>query len=382
MTRQELDDRILGAVVGATIGDALGGAFEGCSREHIIGRTGTDWIDDLWDYGPGFGAYGVWCANAPKGLGTDDTRMNHIFLETVIEHGAEISPQRLAMSYILRYQHPERYYHSQHVDLARAHLRDFYGVSCACLGMPCDLHPGAPLYALRERSFGCRFPTLIGLLSLACAGCLFAGRSIEAYKKAFELSYFDVGYAKEACGLHAAAVSMALGGVQDMAVILRELSTLDPFQFSASPFNEPLNRAAATAQELAEQAGDARELSVLLSRKLMPLHVFDPIDTLTVCFAANAFAKGDPREAILIAANHRNVDADGNLVHFRDNDCTGYVAGALAGALAGFSKLPAAWAECVLSANKSVYGIDIVKNVHAFCDVVHGERPGAPSGSL
>ena len=377
MKKHELDDRILGAVVGATIGDALGGAFEGASRERIIERTGTDWIEELWDYDAGFGSYGVWRENAPKGLGTDDTRMNHIFLETAAEYGRDITAQQLAASYIARYEHPERYYPVECVDMARAHLRDFQGVSCACLGRPSDLHPGVPLFALRERSFGCRFPTLIGLLSLACAGGLFAGRPVEAYKKAFELSYFDVGYAKEACGLHAAAVSMALGGVQDMASILRELSTLDPFQFSVSSFDYPITRTALTAQELAGRARDARELSVLLARQLMPLHVFDPFDTLTVCFAANAFAQGgDPREAILIAANHRNVDAEGHLVRFRDNDCTGYVAGALAGALAGFNRLPPAWAECVLSANKDVYGIDIVKNVRAFCEAVYGQAAG------
>jgi len=106
----------------------------------------------------------------------------------------------------------------------------------------------------------------------------------------------------------------------------------------------------------------------------MNRHPFDPVDMLTVCFAANTFANGDPKEAILIAVNHRNVDDAGTLVRFRDNDCTGYVAGALSGALSGCGKLPQDWVDKVLASNKNVYGIDIEGNVHNFCSAVYGKK--------
>ncbi|KKL80287.1 hypothetical protein LCGC14_2006250, partial [marine sediment metagenome] len=99
---------------------------------------------------------------------------------------------------------------------------------------------------------------------------------------------------------------------------------------------------------------------------------YDPIDTLTVSFAANRFAADDPRRAILIAVNHRDTDESGQLVRFRDNDCTGYVAGALAGAISGAKRLPGEWVENVLAANRKVYDIDIARNVGEFCKAVYG----------
>jgi|GEM_PF-611712 len=378
MTRRELEDRILGCVVGASIGDSIGGAFEFQMRPYIQKRIGKDWIDEMYDYaGRGHGSYGVWSKRAPAGTGTDDTRMNHIFLEAVIENDGAINAQRLAAEYIRRYLHPERYYPKRVAPLARQHLVDFYGVSCGCLGMECPELPGVPVHALRERSFGLRFPTLIGLLSLACSGCLYKNQPSQAYEKAYELAYFDVGYAKEACGMQAAAVSMAIGGITDMATILRRLRRLDPLKLKGSTlgqyFDDLATEVTSSVLKLTKKAKDSRDLSLLLSRELANKHVFDPLDTLTVCFAANMFAQGDPKKAILIAANHRNVDEAGNLVRFRDNDCTGYVAGALAGALAGCKKLPQDWVNKVLASNKRIYGIDIEKNVYDFCNAVYGK---------
>jgi ADP-ribosylglycohydrolase len=93
-----------------------------------------------------------------------------------------------------------------------------------------------------------------------------------------------------------------------------------------------------------------------------------------VCFAANTFNNANPRDAILVAANHRDVDENGRLVRFRDNDCTGYVTGALAGAMAGSRKLPVDWIDKVIASNKEIYGIDIEANVHGFCTAVHDRR--------
>ncbi|HET6430221.1 MAG TPA: ADP-ribosylglycohydrolase family protein [Phycisphaerae bacterium] len=372
VTRRRLEDRILGSVVGASIGDAMGGAFEGASAEYVRKRIGTDWIDDMYGYaGRLFGAYGVWWPRSPAGTGTDDTRMNHVFIESVIDHRGFIGPQLLAAEYIRRYRHAEGYYPKRVAEMARRHFQDFFPVSCGCLGMECPELPGVPVEVLRDRSFGYRAPSLIGLLSLACAGTLYANDPVRAYRKAYELSYFDVGYAKEACGLHAAAVSMAVGGIQDVEAILRRLSRLDPFRLARGRFGQSLHPVVRRAGQLARKAGDARDLVLRLSRELATRHIFDPIDTLTVSLAANRFAPDNPRQAILVGVNHRDVDAGGDLVRFRDNDCTGYVTGSLAGALSGARRLPADWVDQVLAANKKVYGIDIEANVSRLVAVAH-----------
>lgn len=371
-TRRQLEDRILGSVVGASVGDAMGGAFEQVTAEYVQRRLGDDWIDEVCDYrGHVYGPFGVWSRRAPAGTGTDDTRMNHIFIETVIECRGQITSQALAGEYIRRYLHPERYYPKRVLEPARRHLRNFYPVSCGHLGMSCPEYAGVPVGVLRDKSFGCRFPTLIGLLSLACAGGLFDNDALAAYRKAYELAYFDVGYAKEACALHAAAVSMAVGGIGNVGAIIRRVSRLDPFGFADSRFGRSLCEAVRQAGRLARKARDGRHLVELLSRELASVHIFDPVDTLTVSFAANRFADGDARQAITIAVNHRDIDEEGKLVRFRDNDCTGYVAGALAGALCGCKQLPAAWVERVITANRRMYGIDIERNVGEFCNAVY-----------
>ena len=97
LDKNALEDRILGCIVGATIGDAIGGAFEMATAEDLQERLGTDWIDDMYDYPAGaIGAYGVWSNNSPAGTGTDDTRMNHIFIEAVIENRGVINSRLLA----------------------------------------------------------------------------------------------------------------------------------------------------------------------------------------------------------------------------------------------------------------------------------------------
>ena len=123
MKRRDLEDRVLGCIVGASIGDAVGGPFEFQNRNSLQNRIGRDWIDDIYDYGrKNPSAYSVWSRDPPAGTGTDDTRMNHIFLEAVIENRRTTSAQRLAAEYIRRYLHPERFYPISVVQYAKEHL--------------------------------------------------------------------------------------------------------------------------------------------------------------------------------------------------------------------------------------------------------------------
>ena len=55
-------------------------------------------------------------------------------------------------------------------------------------------------------------------------------------------------------------------------------------------------------------------------------------------------------------------------------NCTGYVTGALAGALSGCKGLPLDWVNKVSVGNKNVYGIGIEKNAHSFRNAVYGRE--------
>ena len=109
-----------------------------------------------------------------------------------------------------------------------------------------------------------------------------------------------------------------------------------------------------------------------LAREVSTRHPFDTVDVLGVPVAALHYTNGDPLRSICIAANDRDVDAQGNLVKLRDNDCTAGVAGALVGALCGIEAFPADWVRDTLDANKAVYAIDIEHNARRFYELVYG----------
>ena len=82
-------------------------------------------------------------------------------------------------------------------------------------------------------------------------------------------------------------------------------------------------------------------------------------------FAAVLAKPMDPMAAILIAANHRAIMANGELGDLQDIDCYGCVTGALAGAVAGAEAFPDGMLDSVIEANVDVYGIDLNATVDA-----------------
>ncbi|GAB4349205.1 MAG: hypothetical protein Kow0099_32150 [Candidatus Abyssubacteria bacterium] len=369
MSRSLLHDRVAGCVVGASIGDSVGGAFEFRDAEFIMERIGSDWIDDLYPYrGIEPDPHGIWVPDPPAGTGTDDTRYDHIFIETVLKKGRRIASKDLAEAYIERYHHPETFYPSKH-EMARRQFADWHGVCCGHLGRECPLHPGVPPEVLANTGLRMDFPTLVGMLALASAGLLHIGDAEEAYRHAYLLDFMDIGYAREAVGIFAAIVSLLVAG-EELKSALRRGIEMNPFNLGG-PFGGPtMLENLPRALSLSRTSTDDRELVRNLASAFAGRHVFDPVELLSVAVAALHFTKGDARRSILIAANHRIVDEQGGLVRFRDNDCSAYFTGALAGAGCGLSGLPADWVEKVVKANRELYGIDLLGNADKLAELV------------
>jgi len=365
---KDLYSRVFGCMVGSAIGDSFGAVVEFRSAEDLKRITGGDWVGELLPFSEVFPAlhpFGCWEACPPRGTGTDDTRNNHIFAECVIRNRGFANSHLLAIEYVERYRDREEYYPS-HADLAEQHLRHRYEWACAYLGMQ-DLPPGSETPIINAP--GNDFPTLHGLISLAFAGLLYRGDPEAAYRKAFELDFFDLGYAKDATAMLAAMVSAALGGATGREAVEAGLNT-DPFGYGdGRVMGNRLRRFV----DLAEHAETDRWLVDALAQEVGPLHAFDPIDVLGVPAAALWHADGDPVRTIAMAANDRNLDADGRFVSLRDVDCTGGVAGALAGAVNGVEAFPDDWVADVVRANRNLYGIDIEGNARRFCQAVYGE---------
>ena len=86
------------------------------------------------------------------------------------------------------------------------------------------------------------------------------------------------------------------------------------------------------------------------------------------------YTNGDPLRSILMAANHRTIDENNNLIGFRDVDCVAMVTGVLVGAINGVEAFPKHWVQNVISANLDVYGFNIEQNARNFYTAVYGKN--------
>ena len=208
-----------------------------------------------------------------------------------------------------------------------------------------------------------------GLLRMPAAGLLHPGDPDAAYRHAFELTYDDIGYAKDATALLAAMVACGfIDGLSPRQAILKGLRT-DPFGFGEKrTMIQWLNR----FLEMSDQAESDRDLVMEVSRAVQQRHPCDPIDVLGMPVAAAYRANGDPQRSILMSVNDRDFDEKGEFKKFRDTDCTGSVCGALVGALTpgGIDGFPADWVAPTISANREVYGFDLDKNARRMCEVI------------
>ncbi len=368
MGEHELFDQVYGCMVGNAIGDAYGAVIEFADAETVDRIVDGDWLADFLPYDASFPRphqLGVWEPAPPRGTGTDDTRNNHVFIECVIRNQGFINSHLLAIDYIERHRDAARFY-PLHPEMASKQFRYHYLRACAYLGMR-EMPAGEDAWIVNAT--GNSPASLVGLINIAFVGLLHPGEPEQAYHKAFELSFLDTGYARDATAMLAAMISAGVGGNLDADGMIKAGLETDPFAYGGGRI---MARKIRQFMELADAAESERELVDALAREVTPLHPFDTIDILGVPIAALHFAGGDPAATLRITANTRDVDADGALVRMRDVDCSAGVAGALLGALHGISAFPDDWVEDVLSANRLVNEVDILKNARDFVSTVYG----------
>jgi ADP-ribosylglycohydrolase len=356
---------VRGCILGQALGDALGAPFEFQKTEVVRERTGVQWIDRLWELRLKPSPHGPWRAPAPPGTGTDDVRYNWLFLELAGELGRMPLAQELAARYLEVYERPEEFFRG-YPELARQQFETWEGVCRGCLGQESVHYPGVPPQVLRERSVGLNYPTMAGLLTLPSAGLLFAGNPEEAYSAAFAAAFFDVGYAREATALFAAAVSLGMDGHAPPEVAKQTLA-MDPLLLGGY-FGGPFVRENLPRVLEETQGRIGQELAEFLSERLEGFRVFDPFRALAIAFAALLAHGDDPFQALLVAANQRDAPLD----RYADIDCYAGITGALVGAVHGAEVFPQALLAQVVESNREVYGLDLEKSAARFCRVISG----------
>jgi ADP-ribosylglycohydrolase len=380
---KQLKDRVRGCILGTVLGDAIGGPFEFGPLSRVPEATGGTWIDDLYPYGPDKGApHGVWVPSAakgrgaPAGAGTDDTRLNWLYLELAIELGRAPSARDVAVRYLELYERPELAFPG-HKDMVRLEFEHWEAACRGFLGQRSELCPDLPPDVLLARALGLNFPILSGLIALTWVGLLYPGRPEAAYTTAFRTAFYDIGYAREAVGLLAAAISIgaASGDAISAQALYDRLLTMDPLhlgsEWSAPYVIEHLARCREWVVPDRSDQEIAHDLSVAFRRH----HAFGAFRTLAVALLAVLAADGDPLRAITIAANHVGIDDRGQPTRYEDIDCYAGLAGAVAGSLYGAGAFPPAMLAQVQESNLAVYGIDLEASIVRLIETFfgHGE---------
>jgi ADP-ribosylglycohydrolase len=218
------------------------------------------------------------------------------------------------------------------------------------------------------------YPSAIGLFSIPAAGLLHPGDGEATYKHAFELDFQDIGFARDAFAILATMIGLALDGSLSPRDAIRKALEIDPYGLGRASRPRAMVTWVNRCLDIADEAEDDRDLVTRISREVAGEPAFGSKDLLGFAAAAAYYTEGDPRRAILIAVNARNLDAEGNLVRFRDIDCTASACGALVGAMSGLSSFPQDWVKSCLESNREVHGFDIEANARDLHSVVMASR--------
>lgn len=377
LSKEELYDKVLGALIGSAIGDAMGASTEMWHRSDIQNKYG--YITGLTPAERIQSPEGTWEHNLNAGATTDDTRWKYFmvsyieayspdlnaknFTKFIIDYYKSIasklgdkailaSPDALdsrleKVDWIKEWARVALAYQNSTKEYLEAQNR-FYGGEMSCAGM---LY--TPMFGLLEPN-----PEI-------------------AYLTAYQHSLFDIGYAKDISGLVGAMTQMAMQ-TTNMDSILNTAVFIDPMRYQDSRLVGRLSYN--TADATRKYVNLSREIEVsdsILSKDLtemkMPDHYngtktdwaqqefvyalleedekavpFHAGEIWQILIAGLAFGEGDFEKSIQFIVNYG-----------RDNDTVAAVAGMILGAKDGFKKLPLELRSEVLQVNKEQLGIDL-----------------------
>jgi ADP-ribosylglycohydrolase len=364
LTPEELQNKVLGMIVGSAIGDAMGAPTEMWSREEIDKTYG--WVIGLDSMVREVSPEGIWIPNLPAGGTTDDTRWKKLAFEYLTaEKSLQLDPKQFAKRILTEYESAIAYFQrikGTDPDPFYANmLRVGWLQEWAKVAKP-FLVDDLSSYMDGLSTFYGGEMVCAGLLYTPAIGVFFPGRPEEAYKQAYALSIFDLGYARDISALAAAMTSAAMELNPSQANVLAVLSQIDPegyFQTrlvgrsSYRILQKAMDIVAAVqndslSKEAASTPDRMRKAFALLDENLqdMPFHAGEiHLQVLT----ALLFADFDFELTLQFLVNYG-----------RDNDTTAAVAGAILGAFYGFQGLPANLRTQVLLVNKDVLTIDLI----------------------
>ncbi len=383
ISKDSLYNKILGALVGSAIGDAMGAPTEMWSRQQIKLEYG--FVDGLDPMVREPSPEGTWDYNLAAGGTTDDTRWKVLLTDFILADPnnfySESGPNTYAFARFLTDQY------SSEVDrLKRTNAFDpapfeeqmrrlSWLQEWAVVAKPYQ-EKDLPAYMDALHKFYGGEMVCAGMLYAPMIGVPYPGAPELAYRAAYDLSIFDLGYARDVTGLTAALVAAAMPYEASPLQVLSVLRSVDPQGYFKSRlvgrstyriFREAL-QIVDEAKSIGDPQGEALRFTTdgrdtlymarlqrafeLLDRKLQdfPFHAGE---IHLINLAALMFCDFDFRKAMEFVVNFG-----------RDNDTVAAVTGAILGAYHGFEKLPEDLKMKVLSTNREKLGIDLEVMAH------------------
>ena len=375
-SRAYLYDKVLGLLLGSAIGDAMGAPTEMWTRDQMQIEYG--FIDNLDTMVRNPSPEGTWEFNLPAGGTTDDTRWKALLIEFSLNQPGRLSAIDWASFITKTYQsqiealkntdafEPEPFeiearkmawlqewamvakpYQEQDIDAYLSNLHRFYGGEMTCAGM------------LYTPAIGGQFP----------------GNPEEAYRQAFDLSIFDLGYARDLSALTAAMVAIAMSPEASLQSMLNVFRDIDPEGFFKSRL---VGRSAYRIYRDALYVMHEAEQESIIENKKLP-EAWQPLlkryDSLELFKMKKAFELLDEKNEVLpfhpgeimlinlVALMYGNLDFQKTMefvVNYgRDNDTVAAVTGAILGAYLGASALPEKLKTQVLKTNIEKLDLDL-----------------------
>ncbi len=377
-----LKDKVLGMLVGSAIGDAMGAPTEMWSRENI--QTEYGFVQKLNKMVRAPSPEGTWQMNLPAGGTTDDTRWKGLLTEFIIQEGNDFYQQKGANPYrfaeFITKAYAAKIKALKQVDsfapspYEEALMEMSWLQEWAVVAKPFgEKDMEAYTYALNHFYGG--EPTCAGMLYAPMIGLVHPNEAKSAYKSAYRLGIFDLGYARDITGLTAAMTAAAMSPDASPESILATLRDIDPNSYfnsrlvgrSAHRFYKDALYSVMAAKKMTEAAIDLEKIKLpyqgqdtLYFAQLQKL--FDDLDAKNEDMA---FHPGEIHQINLTALLFTDFDFQKSMefvVNYgRDNDTVAAITGAILGAFHGYSNLPKESATLVLAVNKEQLGIDLEK---------------------
>ena len=374
LTRAELYDKVLGALVGSAIGDAMGAGVEMWGRDYMQMNYG--FIEKPENMVREPSAEGPWALNLPAGGTTDDTRWKKLAVDYLLTQKAELNDVDFANHFLKEYRNSIKQFKSiegTNAELFEANLRTVNWLQeWAQVAEPFAKQDLRGYSAALNRFYGGEM-VCAGLLYAPAVGAFYPAEPQRAYQEMYKISLFDVGYARDISAITAAMTAAAMAKNATPETILNTLRDIDPQQFfKARLVSRTAYRQLMFAKEIVFQANKSQKKDVDLTKIAFPKS--QKWDTLTLARLYKAyelldaknqdmpFHAGEIHLINLTALLFCNFDFEKSLAfvinYGRDNDTVGAVTGGILGAYWGAKNLPKQAVADVLRTNKELLQTD------------------------